>query len=435
MAFDLLRRINGQRAYANLALSQALSQAGWSGQQAGLVTELVAGTCRRQGSYDAIIERAGGRSLKTFQPAVLDLLRLGCHHVLGLRLPSPIAVTTSVDLAAATVGPRVTGLVNAILRRVAEYSLADWLDLLAAGQPPLDALAIRTSHPRWITEVYVDHLGLNEAALALAANNEPPRTCLAIRPGLATAAELIETGGQPGQWVPTAVYWPGDPGQSALVQTGRAGVEDEGSQVVAEIFADLEAPAGLWLDLCAGPGGKTALLAGWARQRGDDLVASEISPGRAGLVRANLRAYDNPPPVIVADGRQPPWPPASFARVLVDAPCTGLGALRRRPEARWRKQPSDLADLVPQQQALVLSAVNLLQPGGVAAYVTCSPHPAETSAVVEAVLAEVGGEVQLEAVTPPRSLPEATAGPYLQLWPHRHGTDAMFCALLRRTSR
>jgi 16S rRNA (cytosine967-C5)-methyltransferase len=197
------------------------------------------------------------------------------------------------------------------------------------------------------------------------------------------------------------------------VREGRAGVQDEGSQVVALQLAEagLEGSDERWLDLCAGPGGKAALLGALAAQRGASLIANELQPHRAELVSSVVATLPNVT-VTNEDGRSGPWPAASFDRVLVDAPCTGLGALRRRPESRWRRSPADLDDLVPLQRALLMRALELVRPGGVVAYATCSPHLAETRDVV----ASVGVE--------PASVS--------QLWPHLDGTDAMFCARLRK---
>jgi len=225
----------------------------------------------------------------------------------------------------------------------------------------------------------------------------------------------------------------GDPAAVPAVADGRAGVQDEGSQLVAMVLADAPAPAGDWLDLCAGPGGKAALLAGLASGRGERLVAADVHEHRAGLVAGALRGFPDAV-VVVADGRRPAWGPA-FSRVLADVPCTGLGALRRRPEARWRKSPDDLPALAALQRGLLAAACASVEPGGLVAYVTCSPHPAETSEVVRAVVSKTGSEI-LDA--PGRlAVPDARASTdprLIQLWPHRHGTDAMFCALLRRAA-
>lgn len=505
----MLRRVFGEGAYANVALNEALSQERLVGRDARFVTALVDGVCRWQGTYDAIIEAAGGRALGTLQPSVVDLLRLGAHEILGLRVPIAAAVTTTVDLAALRVGERVTGVVNAILRKVAAHDLDGWIAELGPGRDGIDRLALATAHPRWIAEVYTGLLGGDEARLALEANNEPAPTTLAVRPGLMTIDDLIaeinalgsdpfaqrersisidsptdsplgssiqekrgdedpredepeedvtesregEAGkdnadgpsvagpgaASPGRWSPLAVTITGDPGRLAAVREGRAGVQDEGSQLMALALARLDAPAGPWLDLCAGPGGKAALLAGFAHERGDWLLANERHPHRAALVAQAVRSYPFPVPVVAGDGTRPTWREGSFARVLVDAPCTGLGALRRRSDARWRKTPGDLSELHDLQVRLLDVALDSLVPGGVAAYVTCSPHPVETVDVVAEVLAQRDDVELLDASDLFDGVPGAARGeagsdfgPYAQLWPHRHGTDAMFGAFLRR---
>ncbi|MDO5286669.1 MAG: RsmB/NOP family class I SAM-dependent RNA methyltransferase, partial [Actinomycetia bacterium] len=236
----------------------------------------------------------------------------------------------------------------------------------------------------------------------------------------------------------------GSPSQLAAVREGRAGVQDEGSQLVALALSRAESPAGPWLDLCAGPGGKAALLTGLAAGQGERLVAAERQPHRARLVAQALRGYagrrgpdrlDQSPLVVAADGTCPAWHPGSFARVLADVPCTGTGALRRRPDARWRHQESDLAELVPLQERLLHSALDAVVPGGVVAYVTCSPHPAETEQVVRAVHDQRDDVSVLDAWSYLSEVDDIARGPFIQLWPHRHSTDAMFCALLRRRDR
>jgi 16S rRNA (cytosine967-C5)-methyltransferase len=435
VAFDVMRQVWGDGAYANLALAAALDRAGLSRPDAAFATELVAGTCRGRGTYDAILVRAAGRPLASLQPAVIDLLRLGAHQILSTRLPTAVAVAASVDLAAATVGRRVTGLVNAVLRRVGRHSRDEWLDQLTQDLDPVEALALRASHPRWIAQAHVDLLGLDEARAALEANNRPPEVVLAVRPGLASPAAVLAQAGpgaRPGRWSPQAVRLTGDPGRLAAVRRGLAGVSDEGSQLIALGLARPPAPAGPWLDLCAGPGGKAALLAGLAQEWGERLLANEFSPARARLTAAAVQGYPRTATVIVADGRRPAWREGSFSRVLVDAPCSGLGALRRRPDARWRKQPSDLPGLVRLQRALLDSALAACAVDGLVAYATCSPHPQETVAVVERALAGRRDLELVEAATVWGGIPDASRGPYLQLWPQRHDTDAMFCALLRR---
>ncbi|MDR1387524.1 MAG: rRNA cytosine-C5-methylase [Propionibacteriaceae bacterium] len=432
LAFQVLRQVNAEGAYANLALRQALARADLDQRDAALATELVAGVCRHQGVYDRILVAAAGRPLGSLQPALVDLLRLSCHQLLRLRPPPAVAVSASVDLARATIGARVTGLVNAVLRRVAESTWPDWLERLSQGQAPIEQLALRTSHPAWIAQAYVDLLGWSEAEPALQANNQPPSVDLVCYPGLSRPQDLVAAGAEPGRWSDRAVRVQGDPARWPALVEGRAGVQDEGSQLIALGLSRAPAPAGPWLDLCAGPGGKTALLWGAALAADEPLVALELHPHRTQLVAQAVRAYPRQPLLAVADGRRPPLRPGSFSRVLADVPCTGLGSLRRRPESRWRRRPQDLAGLTELQAELLAAALAAGRSGAVVAYVTCSPHRDETERVVETVLATRSDVDLIEASQVWPALPEACRGPYLQLWPHRHGLDAMFCALLRR---
>ena len=248
-----------------------------------------------------------------------------------------------------------------------------------------------------------------------------------------------------------AVLDGGDPGGIPAVREGRAAVQDEGSQLVALALAavpvDGAAGAEQWLDLCAGPGGKAGLLAGLAIEAGADLTANEVSDHRTELVRQTLRpaiararAVGRTVTVRTGDGRSiGEDEPGRYDRVLVDAPCTGLGALRRRPEARWRRTPADLADLGKLQRELLASAIDATAAGGVIAYATCSPHLAETTFVVGDVTkrrtdVELARRPRLRAWRRRRPGRRAGTGPTVQLWPHLHGTDGMFLALLRRTA-
>jgi len=409
-AFDALRSVDERDAYVNLLLPALLRERRLDTRAAALATELVHGTLRWRGTYDAIIDHlASGRSI---EPAVRDALRLGCHQLLSMRVPDHAAVSTTVELAKSAVGHRATGFTNAILRRVAGRPLDAWLAEVTDGLAPDAALSVRTSHPEWIVAAFRDALGATgDLEALLAADNLPPKVTLVARPGLCEPSELP---GQPGRLSPySRILQGGDPSDIPAVREGRAGVQDEGSQMVALRLAEaeLEGRDRSWLDLCAGPGGKAALLGALAAQREATLVANEVQPHRAELVAASVANLSNVT-VSVEDGRSGPWPAGTFDRVLVDAPCTGLGALRRRPESRWRRTPADLEDLVPVQQALLTRSLELVRPGGLVAYATCSPHHAET----RDVLAAVGTE------------PESV----MQLWPHIDGTDAMFCALIRK---
>lgn len=435
IAWQALRRINGEGGYANLVTAELT--VGLAPRDAGFVIELVHGTCRLQGTYDRIIEAASGRGLGTLQPAVVDVLRLASHQLFGMRVPTHAAVAASVDLAGVAVAERVTGVVNAIVRKMAARPLDDWLDQLCRGVSPRTALGLRHGHPRWIVDAMADALagGDDELAALLAADNMPPVPMLAVRPGLAERQELLDEHGELARWSPWGVQRPGNPSELRAVRQGLAGVQDEGSQLVIQAATSVALPAGPWLDLCAGPGGKTALLRGLAP---GFLVAAELLEHRAHLVAAALRAYPLNAPdgrghqVVIADGREPAWRAHGFALTVADVPCSGLGALRRRPESRWRREPAVIDELVDLQSALLAQAIASTAPGGVIAYITCSPHRRETVDVV----AQAAGVVVLRAPEMLPEVPEAASrldDRFIQLWPHIHGTDAMFCALLRRT--
>jgi 16S rRNA (cytosine967-C5)-methyltransferase len=453
----VLRQVADSDAYANLVLPPLLRERRIIGRDAAFATELAYGTLRMRGRYDAVLALVVDRGLENVDPPVLDLLRLGAHQLLGMRVPPHAAVSETVALARSRAGAGSAQFVNAILRQVAEADADTWLaGIVEQAHDEDEALAIAWSHPTWIVramrEALVGHgRERDELSALLAADDEAPHVTLVARPGLATADELASQarGATPGLLAPTAVRLSGgDPAALAAVREGRAGVQDEGSQLVALALAHapLDGPDERWLDLAAGPGGKAALLAAEAGLRGARLVANELAPHRARLVRDSLRAVPagSVEEVRVGDGRLVgAAEPGGYDRVLLDAPCTGLGALRRRPEARWRRTPADLTPLTQLQRELLASALAAVRPGGLVAYVTCSPHLAETRLVVADALkaaARAGTSATLVDARPvvaalvPGDAPEPELGdgPQVQLWPHVHGTDAMHLSLLRR---
>jgi 16S rRNA (cytosine967-C5)-methyltransferase len=288
------------------------------------------------------------------------------------------------------------------------------------------------AHPRWIAQAFADALGgrAGELAALLESDDDRPLAHLAARPGVLTADDLAAAvDGTVGRYSPYAVYLTGgDPGRLDAVRKGEALVQDEGSQLVARALtlAPVDDDRGRWLDLCAGPGGKTALLAAIGMSSDARVTAVEPNARRADLVEENTRGL--PVEVLRVDGREPGLE-TGFDRVLVDAPCTGLGALRRRPESRWRRQPSDVPALARLQRELLASAIRLTRPGGVVLYATCSPHLSETVGVVADALRRHPVRA-LDTRSLFEGVDDLGDGPYVQLWPHRHGTDAMFAAAL-----
>ena len=430
-AYDVLAAVREREAYANLVLPKLLRERRLDTRDAAFATELAYGALRGQGLYDAVLQACVDRPLADVDPPVRDLLRLGTHQILRMRVPTHAAVSATVDLARRVVSAGPVGFVNAVLRKVSAKELDDWLAELTASAEPLEAMALRHSHPRWVASAFRDALGgdLAETERALAADDARPEVHLVAR-RMDREELLRSSGGVAGPWSPYAVRLAeGDPGDVAAVRDGRAGVQDEGSQLMATALAGapLDGPDRLWVDLCAGPGGKAALLQTLAQERGARLLAIELQPHRSRLV-ARAGVTD----VVTADGRLPPLADGVADRVLLDAPCSGLGALRRRPEARWRRQPADVARLTTLQRELLGAAVAILRPGGLLAYVTCSPHLAETAVPVADVLRRHPELEQVDARPLLPGVPDLGSGPSVQLWPHRHGTDGMFLALLHR---
>ena len=437
-AYDLLHAVHVDDAYANIAMPEILARAGLSPRDAALATELAYGALRWQGLYDAILAECVDRPLGELDGRLLDVLRLGTHQIVNMRIPAHAAVGETVDLARNVVGEGPARLANAVLRRVVDGGdLEAWRERVAVGP---DALAIATSHPRWIVTALGEALARHRGApdpeglrALLDADNAPARPSLVAR-RMPVDELLAAPGVKPGRWSPlAATLAEGRPDEMAVVRDGRAGVQDEGSQLVALALVDapLDGPDATWVDLAAGPGGKAALLARFARERGATLICVEPHAHRAELVRKALGpdAVD----VRVADGRDA-ITPGTADRVLLDAPCTGIGALRRRPEARWRRTPADLATLGPLQRGLLDAAIDAARPGGVIAYSTCSPHVVETDLVVEDVLRKRSDVELIDARPLLPGVPDLGPGPTVRLWPHVHGTDGMFLAMLRRMS-
>lgn len=434
-ALDCIIAVLLDDAYANLALPGIVRTYKLDARDAALATELAYGALRQQGLYDAIIAKAASRNVESLDLMVRAILWLGVHQALAMRIPTHAAVDQTVTLVKDAGAARAAGLVNAVMRRVTEATREQWLARVAPGNTRA-GIATRHSHPEWI-------VGELERALAtdgragdveqlLAAHNEGARVTLVARPGLVDREELIAaTDGESTLYSPLGVVCgAGDPGQYQAVKDGRAAVQDEGSQLAALALAHapLEGPDSLWLDMCSGPGGKAAVLGAIAAQRGAHLEALELHPHRVALVEQAVKALPHGVVTVkVSDATLHRGGP--YDRILLDAPCTGLGALRRRPESRWRRTAADLVELTELQRRLIANAATLLRPGGVLAYVTCSPALAETRDIVNAVGMELLDARDVLSHVTGNSQGWGSRKD-VQLWTHVHGTDSMYIALL-----
>jgi 16S rRNA (cytosine967-C5)-methyltransferase len=444
VALELLLAVELEDAYANLLLPKLLDRSGLDTRDTGFAQELAFGTLRWQLFYDRVIEECAKRYSDEIDIKALVVLRLGAHQILGMRVPSHAALSETVNLAKAALSQGAVGFVNGVLRRVSERSREEWLEVVLNGlQNPDERLAVEFSHPIWVVRALSAALKLDghegDIRDLLLADNIAPLVSLVALPGLANQEDFEDLEIGPASPIGAQLDG-GDPNQLSAFREGRVRVQDQGSQLAALALVDVQALAEkeTWLDMCAGPGGKAALLAAEAKLAGATLICNEISDHRAKLVSQALKPVDSSIQVYVADGRViGSQSSAKFDRILLDAPCTGLGALRRRPEARWRKQQSDVAQLSKLQEELLASAWQALKPGGVLAYVTCSPHIAETNSIVEWAGRKLSG---VELLNSNEVLAKINPNLVLngkrktaQLWPHLHQTDAMFIALLRKS--
>lgn len=431
LAFDLLTEVNRNEGYSNLLLPQALNASKLEERDRALVTELLYGTIRMQGKHDWVLAQISDRPWSEVDPGIVDICRLGVHQIHEMRIPDHAAVAATVEVARKRIGESKASFVNALLRSVTRKSMDDWFSPLQLIKDPVERLSIQYSHPEWIVSAYFDLLkSWDEVEAALAINNQAALPTLVSWPGISTQNDLLELGGAATEFSTFGAHWKGNPGSLDLIKERKIGVQDEGSQLVADVFAKA-AKGNSWLDLCAGPGGKAALLSSIARERGITFTANEFSAPRAELVKQVVRGDR----VLVGDGREIDSIGETFDAILIDAPCTGLGALRRRPEVRWRRTLQDLRALTQLQRELVESAIKALNPGGVLGYATCSPHLAETSIQISDIKKNHPELTQIDVDQYlPAHLSGANRDGAMSLWTHKHGTDAMYLAIFQKAN-
>jgi 16S rRNA (cytosine967-C5)-methyltransferase len=437
----VLERVERARAFADLSLHHALARSALSGPDRALATELVYGTLRWRGRLDALLSRLLERDLEQLDPMVRSALRIGAYQLLFARVPPTAAVDQAVRCTRALGAERATGLVNAVLRRLARDHAK--LAPPSLESDPVAHLCEGLSLPRWIAERWLEIYGPGEAAALARACNDPPRlTVRANRTRTQRAAllgRLRETfpEARACTWASSGIALGrrGDPARDPAFLSGDYTVQDEASQAVIDLLDPQ--PGDRVLDTCAAPGTKSTGIAERVGEAGD-VLALDRHPRRLQLVTrdarrlglANLRtlqrdatrALDD---VVASDG--------PFDRVLVDPPCTGLGVLRRNPDARWRVRPGDPPELARTQRAILASAAATLRVGGRLVYSTCTLLPEENEAVVGDFLDDFPGF----ALQPPEALPARLAplldpAGFLRCLPHRHDTDGFFAACLER---
>ena len=428
VAYNLVSQVNREGAFANIRLPALLAESHLDERDRAFATELSYGTLRMQGKHDFVIKSKIDRPFEELDPAVVDILRIGLHQILEMRVPDHAAVDATVELARSVAGEGKASFINAILRA----ALREPVDFSA-----LTDLSISYSHPQWIIDSFRDQLKDEERLVKLlTAHNTPVAPHLVAWPGKSTPEELLLEGGEKFDENNYAVRATKMPGLYKAVHERRAGVQDLGSQLISEIFFNTARDAGYlhWLDMCAGPGGKAAMLSHLLKvhRPKDNFTANEPTPHRAELVSHVIPANE----VISHRGEDLVDLATRYDRILIDAPCSGLGALRRRPESRWRKNLVDLKNLVSLQRDLLDAGVKILNPGGLIGYVTCSPHRSETGAQVADFLYR-HKDFMLISLAP--YISESATGMgilredgTIQMWSDIHGTDSMFMALFAR---
>ena len=443
VALELLNKVTFEDSYANLVLPNLLEEAKLNDRDSALAQELAFSTIRWQLTYDFILNQVSSRPVGEIEAVVLNALRMGCHQLLKMRTPPHAAINETVNLIRAVVGEKAVGFANGVLRRVSEKTFDQWIDVAEQkASSKVEFLSIQYSHPQWIVRALTQALtsdGLSgDIEELLSVNNHPAFVNLVALPGLSERADFDQIGGRPNSFSPFGFsIESGNPGEIQEVRVGSARVQDEGSQIAAmALVAFKDSSKGeKWLDMCAGPGGKAALLAALAEESHATLVANEVQEHRARLVSNALKPFENVA-VTIEDGRLiGEAQPDTYNRIIVDAPCSGLGALRRRPESRWRKSAEDLKTLTQLQFELLESAAKALKPGGLLLYVTCSPHLSETGAIIDKAQRVLGLRVLDLTTSLNQSLMADTlpAGrKTVQLYTHRDNTDCMFMAMLTK---
>lgn len=430
IAYNLIHQVNREGAFANIRLPELLRSSNCDERDRAFATELAYGTLRMQGKHDYAIKSKIDRSFDSLDPEVIDLLRLGIHQIFEMRVPDHAAVDATVELARYVAGEGKSSYINAILRSLLR-------------EPPkfdeIPDLSIRFSHPDWIISALRDVLK-DESRLEnlLIAHNTPTAPHLVAWPGKSDREELLLEGGEKISENAYAVRATKMPASYSAVHERRAGVQDLGSQLISEIFYNTSGENEYlnWLDMCAGPGGKAAMVNNLlsAFRPKDHFTANEPTEHRAELVSHVVPSKQ----VISFNGQDLPNLGKRYDRIMIDAPCSGLGALRRRPESRWNKNLSDLKGLVTLQRELLDAGSELLSPHGIIAYVTCSPHRSETTAQVADFLYR-HKDFALLSIEP--FIPVTAQGMAflqedgtVQMWSDIHGTDSMFMALFTRTN-
>lgn len=442
VALDVLLRVEQEGAYSNLLLNASLQKAGLSREDAGLATELVYGTISRQLTLDYILGGLVSKGLNKLEPWVRNLLRLSLYQIVYLdRIPPHAAVSEAVNLAKRRGHQGISGMVNGVLRSALRAGT------LPVIPPDLDAakrISIRHSHPLWMVQRWIRRYGETVTEVICAANNEPPSVSVRVNTTMYSRDRLLEEmraqglDAAPSEVSPYGIVVRGG-GNLALTSWYRDGllsVQDESSMLVAEMLAP--EPGMQVLDSCAAPGGKTTHMAELMQDRGS-IAANDLHPHKAKLVadqaeRLGLASVQ----AVSGDALElaSVYEPGTFDRILLDAPCTGLGVIRRKPDLKWRKTPEDVDAIAGLQRELLETVSGLLKPGGTLVYSTCTIESEENEDAVADFLSrhpEFSVDTENSEVWQRIGGAVISAGGGLQILPQHFGSDGFFIVKLKKS--
>ncbi|WP_025692572.1 16S rRNA (cytosine(967)-C(5))-methyltransferase RsmB [Paenibacillus zanthoxyli] len=440
-ALDVLVRVQQEGAYSNLLLNTSLQKAGLSREDAGLATELVYGTISRLNTLEYVLKSFVSKGLDKLQPWVRSLLCLSLYQIMYLdRIPPHAAVNEAVNLAKRRGHQGISGMVNGVLRNVLR---AGPLPVIPQEMSWEERTALIHSHPLWMVEQWRDEFGADTAEAICKANNEPPAVSVRVNTTMTSRDRLLDemlgqgVNARPSELSPygIVVRGAGNLALSSWYRDGLLSIQDESSMLVAEAVNPL--PGMKVLDCCAAPGGKTTHMGELMKDQGS-IYANDLHPHKAALIsdqarRLGLECIGTGSGDALELGKK--FAAASFDRILLDAPCSGLGVIRRKPDLKWAKQPEDAAAIARLQSELLDSAAALLKPGGVLVYSTCTLDRLENGNIVHSFL-ERNEEFRSVTFSSPlwnrlgSSVLASDQG--MQILPQHYGSDGFYIAILER---
>jgi 16S rRNA (cytosine967-C5)-methyltransferase len=430
--------VEEEGAYADALLGHVPEADTLPPRDRALLTRLVYGTLAWQGYLDHILAAFARRPPAKLDAPLRTLLRLALLQICRLtKIPPFAAVNTAVELAKSFRGGAGAGLVNAVLRR----AVSGWRDVPFPSRPdhPIDYLSLRFSHPRWLVERWTARYGVDETEALLRANNESAATVLRVNQLKSAPARILEEwrasqlGAEPCRYSPVGIRMTGGGTPDALPghADGQFSLQGEASQLVGFLVAPK--PGERVLDVCAAPGGKATHLAELMGNEGEVIAVDMNARGIERVRRMAQRLGLSILHPVVADATTWDPPEGPFDRILIDAPCSGLGTLRQHPEIKWRRTPEDVASLAGLQRTLLLRSAEWLRPGGVLVYATCTLSADENELAIDDFLGHHPTIAVDDArpFMPPTGRELIDRDGFLRTFPHRHGLDGFFAVRLK----